>query len=60
MNGNVERVKGNVKIEPGCQIIVPSKPKGKGINWQAILSIASATGSITTMAAAVATMINTK
>lgn len=60
MNGNVECVKGNVKIEPGCQIIVPSKPKGKGINWQAILSIASATGSIATMAAAVATMINPK
>lgn len=57
MNGDVARVKGNVKIEPGCQIIVPSKPKGKGVNWQAILSIVTATGSVATMAAAVASMI---
>lgn len=55
-NGDVARMKGNVKIEPGCQIIVPSKHKTEGFNWSALLSIATATGSIATMAAAIATM----
>lgn len=56
-NGDVARMKGNVKIEPGCQIIVPSKHKTEGFNWSALLSIATATGSIATMAAAIATML---
>lgn len=57
LNGHVARAKGNVKIEPGCQIIIPSKHKGKGVDWQAVLSVATMTGALGTMAAAVANMI---
>ncbi len=57
MNGNVAIAKNNTPIEPGCQIIVPSKHKGAGINWTAVLSTASAVGSVATLVAAVATMM---
>ncbi len=57
MNGNVAIAKNNTPIEPGCQIIVPSKHKGAGINWTAVLSTASAVGSVATLAATVATMM---
>lgn len=55
-NGSVARAKGNVEIEPGCQIIVPSKHKSNGINWTAILSATTALGSLATMAAAIANL----
>lgn len=37
MNGTVTRAKRNSKIEPGCQIIVPTKPAGNGTNFAQIL-----------------------
>lgn len=55
-NGSVARAKGNEEIEPGCQIIVPSKHKSNGINWTAILSATTALGSVATMAAAIANL----
>lgn len=57
LNGNVALAKNSTPIEPGCQIIVPSKHKGNGVNWTAILSVATSLGSVATMAAAVANMV---
>lgn len=57
LNGTVARAKGKVAIEPGCQIIVPSKAPGKGPDWQAIMSVASVGGTLGTMAAAIATLL---
>lgn len=56
MNGEVAIAKGSARIEPGCQIVVPSKHKGQGVNWTAILSSVSALGSVATMAAALANL----
>lgn len=55
MNGTVARAKRNTIIEPGCQIIVPSKPSSSGANWTQIMAIAS---SFTTVAALAATITN--
>jgi len=57
MNGNVAMAKGNTPVEPGCQIIVPSKPEGKGFDWTKALTITSTLGSLGTMAAAIAAII---
>lgn len=56
LNGSVAKVSRNVIIEPGCQIVVPSKQKGGGIDWTKILSIATSFGSVATMAAALANL----
>jgi protein involved in polysaccharide export with SLBB domain len=42
-------------IEPGCQIIVPTKSKN-GTDWTKILALSTSLGSIATMAASIATM----
>lgn len=57
MNGSVARAKGNVPIEPGCQVIIPSKQKGNGVNWSAILSMTGVITGLGTMAAAIANMV---
>lgn len=56
MNGTVTRVRSlrKAKIEPGCQIIIPSKRERKGINLPAIMSLATSAASIGTMAASIA------
>lgn len=56
MNGTAAKAKGSTPIEPGCQIIVPSKGTSS-VNWNAILSVATAGGTLATMAAAVANML---
>lgn len=58
MNGQVARVKGRdkAKIEPGCEIVVPSK-KNKGANIGQILGYASSFGSLATMFATIANLI---
>lgn len=55
MNGTVTQAKRNSQIEPGCHIIVPSKPENSGTNWAQIMAIAS---SFTTVAALAATITN--
>jgi hypothetical protein len=45
----------NATIEPGCQIIVPTKSKN-GTDWTKILALSTSLGSIATMAASIATM----
>ncbi|MDE6636763.1 MAG: SLBB domain-containing protein [Muribaculaceae bacterium] len=54
LNGSVAKAKRSTKIEPGCQIIVPSKPENQTFDWGKVLSIATTLGSIASMTAAVA------
>ena len=58
MNGQVARIKGRSKdkIEPGCEIIVPSK-KNKKVNVGEILGHASSFGSLATMFATISNLI---
>lgn len=57
MNGTVARAKRNSIIEPGCQIIVPSKPESSGPNWGQIMAIASSFTSVAAMAATITNII---
>ena len=54
-NGNVGKVKkfGGSKIEPGCEIIVPSKPEKNESNFTQSITVAS---TLTSMAAMIATL----
>lgn len=58
MNGQVARIKGRDKdkIEPGCEIIVPTK-KNKKVNVGEILGYASSFGSLATMFATISNLI---
>lgn len=58
MNGQIAKVKGSGKkqIEPGCEIIVPSKRK-KQINIGNVIGLASSITSLGTMAAAIAALV---
>lgn len=58
MNGQVARIKGRNKdkIEPGCEIIVPTK-KNKSANIGQILGYASSFGSLATMFATITNLI---
>lgn len=53
MNGTVAKAKRNTPIEPGCQIIVPSKTSTAGTDWTKVLAFATSLGSVATMAATV-------
>ena len=53
LNGTVAKAKRNTPIEPGCQIIVPSKPNTAGTDWTKILSFATSFSSVATMAATI-------
>lgn len=53
LNGTVARAKGNTPIEPGCQIIVPSKPMNDGTDWTKILTFATSFSSVAAMAATI-------
>ncbi len=52
-NGTISKA-GHHKVEPGCQIIVPSKPKTSGTSLRDILSIGTSITSLATMAATIA------
>lgn len=58
MNGTVSRLKrwGRNRIEPGSQIIVPSKKERKGLNIAEIMSLTTSAASIGTMAATIANL----
>lgn len=53
MNGSVAKAKRNSVIEPGCQIIVPSKPANSGTDWTKILAFATSFSSVATIAATI-------
>lgn len=58
MNGTVAKAKkrSSKVVEPGCEIIIPQKRKGKG-NLQEILSVATTSASIATMVASITNLI---
>ncbi len=53
MNGSVAKAKRNTPIEPGCQIIIPSKPEKMGTDWTKVLALAPSFSSVATMAATI-------
>lgn len=53
MNGAVARAKRNTPIEPGCHIIVPSKPQNGGTDWSKILTLTTGFMSVATMVATI-------
>ena len=55
MNGTVARIGNGVKPEPGCEIVVPSKPANSRMTTTEVVALASGTASIATM---VATLVN--
>ena len=55
MNGMVTKVGRGAKVEPGCAIVVPTKPEPRGGGIQQWLSIGT---SLTSMAAMIATLVN--
>lgn len=55
MNGHISKARKG-KVEPGSEIIVPSK-EGEGLGLQGILSIATASASLATMIASIANII---
>lgn len=52
LNGTVAKAKKNTPIEPGCQIIVPSKPN-RDTDWTKVLAFATSFSSVATMAATI-------
>lgn len=56
MNGMVARADHKHKPRPGCQIVVPTKSRRKGMSLPEILSIGSSTASIATMIATIANL----
>jgi protein involved in polysaccharide export with SLBB domain len=57
MNGTVERAGYRAKPTPGCEIVVPTKPKASKMSVAEIVTIGSATASIATMIAAIANLV---
>ena len=56
MNGMVVKADSRHKPQPGCQIVVPTKARRKGMSLPEILSIGSSTASIATMIATIANL----
>ena len=57
MNGTVAQVGKGAKPEPGCEIVVPTKPEGRKMSTGEIVSIASGSASIAAMIATIANII---
>jgi protein involved in polysaccharide export with SLBB domain len=53
MNGMVAKANSKNKPRPGCQIVVPTKQKGRGLSLSEILAIGTTTASLGTMAATI-------
>ena len=56
MNGMVAKADRKHKPKPGCQIVVPTKSRRRGMTLPEILSIGSSTASIATMIATIANL----
>ena len=56
MNGMVAKADRKHKPRPGCQIVVPTKSRRRGMTLPEILSIGSSTASIATMIATIANL----
>ena len=57
MNGTVARVAHNAKVQPGCEIVVPSKPKRDASTISQWLSIGTSVASLATMIATIANLV---
>lgn len=57
MNGAVAQIGHGVEIDPGCEIIVPSKSRGQKMTTTEAVALASGTASIATMIATIANLI---
>ena len=57
MNGTVAKVGHNAKIMPGCEIVVPSKPKKDARTLAQILTIGTNVASLATMIATIANIV---
>jgi protein involved in polysaccharide export with SLBB domain len=57
MNGAVAKVGHNAKVSPGCEIIVPSKPKRDASSIAEWLTIGTSMASIATMIATIANLV---
>ena len=57
MNGTVAQVGHGVTPEPGCEIVVPTKPEGRKMTTGEIVSIASGSASIAAMIATIANIL---
>ena len=57
MNGTVAKVGHNAKIMPGCEIVVPSKPKKDARTLAQILTIGTSVASLATMIATIANIV---
>ena len=49
MNGMVAKADRKHKPRPGCQIVVPTKRKGRGISLPEVMSVGSSMASLATM-----------
>ena len=56
MNGTVAKVGHNAKVSPGCEIIVPSKPKRDASSIAEWLAIGTSVATIATMVATIANL----
>ena len=57
MNGTVAKVGHNARIMPGCEIVVPSKPKKDARTLAQILTIGTSVASLATMIATIANIV---
>ena len=57
MNGTVPKVGHKAKVLPGCEIVVPSKPKNSGMSLAEWMTIGTSVASIATMIATIANLI---
>lgn len=57
MNGTVAKASHKAKVLPGCEIIVPSKPKKDGRSLAQILTIGTSVASLATMIATLANIL---
>ncbi len=57
MNGKVARVGHNTKVMPGCEIVVPSKPKRDGMKLAEWLPIGTSVASLGTVIASLVNLI---
>ncbi len=59
MNGQIAKAKGGGKdlIQPGCEIVVPTKSRNRNWNLQSILGVASSLGSLGLTAASLANIL---
>lgn len=57
LNGTVAKAKRNTPIEPGCTIIIPSKPQRPGTNWEKVLAFATSFSSVAALAATITNIV---